>query len=62
MPVQPYFQVMGSAGGYWWRLRGANHEIVAHSEKYRTKADCLQSIRWVKAVAPTARVVDSAAA
>jgi uncharacterized protein YegP (UPF0339 family) len=58
----PWFEIQGNRfGGYWWRLKAANGEIVCHSEKYATKSACYQSIAWVKANAPVAQIVDKAA-
>jgi uncharacterized protein len=44
-------------GQYIWRLRAANHEIIAHGESYRNKADCLHAIELVKSAYGT-KVVD----
>ncbi len=36
-------------GGQWrWRLRAANHEIIASGEAYVNKADCLRAIDLVR--------------
>lgn len=43
-----YFQVYPE-GQYWrWRLRAANHEIIASGEAYWNKQDCLHAISLVK--------------
>ena len=43
-----YFQVYRQ-GLYWrWRLRAANHEIIASGESYVHKSDCLRAIDIVK--------------
>lgn len=43
-----YFEIYRDGPQYRWRLRGANHEIVAHGESYQTKAGCEHVIRLVK--------------
>jgi uncharacterized protein YegP (UPF0339 family) len=35
-------------GNWYWRLKGANGEIIAQSEGYTTKANCLHAIALVK--------------
>jgi uncharacterized protein YegP (UPF0339 family) len=36
-------------GGAWrWRLKGANHEIVASGESYVSHADCLHAVYLVR--------------
>ncbi len=44
------YQVYQDAAKEWrWRLRAANHEIIATSgEGYKNKADCLHGIDLVK--------------
>lgn len=57
----PYFEVfVDPTGQYRWRLRGANHEIVAHGEAYRNKSD-LKAIEWMRYWVPRAQVRDRAA-
>ncbi len=54
-----YFEIVRSATGqFMWRIRGANHEIMASSELMRDKASCYSAIAVVKRDAPTAEVVD----
>ncbi len=37
------------AGGGWrWRLKGANHEIIASGESYVDHAACLRAVRLVR--------------
>jgi uncharacterized protein YegP (UPF0339 family) len=44
-----YFQIYMDGSGYWrWRLRAANHEIIASGEAYYNKSDCLRAIALVK--------------
>ena len=39
------FEVEQSAGGQWyWRLKAANGEILAHSETYSSKQDAQEGI------------------
>ncbi len=45
------------AGEYRFRLKARNGEIVAVSEGYTTKANCLNGIESVKKNAPEAEVV-----
>ena len=55
----PQFQVyMDRAGQYRWRLKARNGEIVAISEAYTAKYSAKQSAELVKAIAPTASVVE----
>ena len=44
------YEVYKDGRGEWrWRLRAANHEIIATSgEGYKNKADCLHGIELVK--------------
>ena len=44
-----YYQIyQGSAGEWRWRLRAANHQIIASGEGYHNKTDCLAVINLVK--------------
>ena len=45
-----YYQVYKDGADEWrWRLRAANHEIIATSgEGYVNKADCLHGVSLVK--------------
>jgi uncharacterized protein YegP (UPF0339 family) len=45
-----YYQVYKDSQSYWrWRLRTANHKIIADSaESYVNKSDCLAGITLVK--------------
>lgn len=43
-----YFQLYPSLGQWRWRLRAANHRILANSgEAYHNRVDCLGAIRFV---------------
>lgn len=54
-----YFEIVSArGGGYFWRIRAANHEILAHSEVLTTKAACTNAIRVVQTGAPKAPVYD----
>ncbi|MHA6689435.1 YegP family protein [Devosia sp. A449] len=55
------FEILrANAGGYFWRLKGANGEPLGHSEVYTTKQSAEAGIASVKRVAPTASVNDRA--
>jgi uncharacterized protein YegP (UPF0339 family) len=41
-----YFKAQ--TNNWYWRLKAANGEIVAQSEGYTTKANCLHAIALVK--------------
>lgn len=43
-----YFQKYREGVQWRWRLRAANHEIVAHGESYWNEADCDRAIALVK--------------
>ena len=44
-----YFEVYKDVKGeYRWRLKAANHEIIAQSEGYTTKQNCLHAVGLVK--------------
>jgi uncharacterized protein YegP (UPF0339 family) len=48
-----------SGGGYRWRLRANNNQIIANAgEGYVKKSDCEHGIELVKEQAPQAEVVD----
>jgi uncharacterized protein YegP (UPF0339 family) len=50
-----------NVGGYRWRLKSNNGEVVARSEEsYATKASCLHAIDLVKRIAASALVSDLA--
>jgi len=45
-----YYQMYRSGIQWRWRLRAANHKIIADSgEAYHNKSDCLSGISLVKA-------------
>jgi uncharacterized protein len=44
-----YFIIYIDTNRQWrWRLKAANHEIIATGESYYNKADCLRAINLVK--------------
>ena len=45
------------AGEFRFRLKAKNGEIIATGEGYKTKANCLNGIEYVKKNAPDAEVV-----
>jgi uncharacterized protein YegP (UPF0339 family) len=49
------YYIRRDATGQWrWRLRAANHRIIAESgEAYHNRADCLAAIALVKGSAST---------
>jgi uncharacterized protein YegP (UPF0339 family) len=46
------------SGGYFWRLKGGNGEILCHSEVYNSKQGALTGISAIKRVASSAGVRD----
>ena len=56
---EPVFEVYKDKAKEWrWRLKGANNEIIATSEKYKEKAGCEDGIASVKKNAPIAKIVE----
>ncbi len=53
-----YFEILPATAGYYWRIRGANHEILAHSEVLTSKAACQNAINVVKGGAANAPTYD----
>ena len=53
-----YFEIVRASGGYRWRVKGGNHEIMASSEVYTTKDAAKRSVSVVKTNASTAKVYD----
>lgn len=46
----PYYEILKDARGEWrWRFRGANHEIVASGEGYKSLASCEHAVSLLKA-------------
>lgn len=44
-----YFEIYESSGKFRWRLKAANHEIVATGQGYKDKASALHAVELVKA-------------
>ena len=53
-----YFEIVVASGGYRWRIRNANHEILAASEVLLTRAECRSAVEAVKAGARNAPVYE----
>lgn len=45
-------------GQWYFHLKAPNGEIIAHSEGYTTKDNCLNGIDAVKGYAPTAEIIE----
>lgn len=43
-----YFEKYQSSGQWRWRLKAANHEIIASGESYVNERDCDHAIDLVK--------------
>lgn len=43
-----YFEKYPTNGQWRWRLRSANHEIIASGESYWNETDCDHAINLVK--------------
>jgi uncharacterized protein YegP (UPF0339 family) len=53
-----YFQIVdASGGGYFFRVKGGNHEIMANSEVYTTRASAQHAIDVIKGGAANAVVI-----
>ena len=48
-----------NAGEFRWNLKAPNHEIIAVSQGYKSKASCKNGIRSVQDNAAKAEVVDN---
>ncbi len=61
MPMKhPKFELYSPApGDFRFRLRSRNGEILIVSEKYTSKASCINGIQSVKNNAPDAKIVES---
>ena len=46
------------SGGYRFRLKAANNEVIAQGESYKAKTSCMKGIESVKRNAPKAKVED----
>lgn len=45
---------------YFWRLVTGQGRVLAWSENYTTKVDCIEAVAAIRAGAPTAEVLDRA--
>jgi uncharacterized protein YegP (UPF0339 family) len=45
-------------GGFSFRLKAANNQVIAVGESYTKKASCLNGIESIKKNAPKAEIVD----
>jgi uncharacterized protein len=45
--------LQGSEQQWRWRLKSANHEIIASGESYHNKADCLHAIGLIQGTNPS---------
>jgi uncharacterized protein YegP (UPF0339 family) len=43
-----YFEIYQSSLQWRWRLKAANHQILASGEAYVNKADCLHAVDLLK--------------
>ncbi len=58
-PVGGYFEVYQGKDKQWrFRLKAANHQIIAVSEAYNTKSGCMNGIRSVKENAANSETYD----
>lgn len=54
-----YFEIYKDAKGeYRWRLKAANHEIIAQGEGYTSKQNCLNAVNLVKSTNSATTVND----
>lgn len=53
-----HFEILRATGGYYWRIRGANNEILANSEALASVANCRNAIAVIQAGANRAPVYD----
>ncbi len=59
MPATAKFEVyQDKTGGYRFRLKASNGEIIAVGESYKSKRSCEQGIESVKKNAPKAKIED----
>ena len=62
-PAATFEVYKDKAGEHRWRLRAANHQVIATSgDGYKEKRDCLAGIEAVRRAAAEAKVVDDPAA
>lgn len=56
MGARAVFQVFEGGSGWYWRLRGANGEIVCQSEAYDQKSAALKAVKRLPSIATGAKV------
>ena len=61
MPEPGFEWYCDKAGKFRFRLKAANGEIIAVSEGYTSKEECVNGIESVKKNAPIAKVVEAKA-
>ena len=53
-----YFQILPSSnGGFFFRIKGGNHETIAHSEVYTTRESAVHAINVIKGGAAGGSVI-----
>ena len=53
-----YFEIYQSGFQWRWRLKAANHEIIASGEAYTSKQACLHAIELMKQTTPNTPVYE----
>ena len=57
---EPVFEVYKDKSGGWrWRLKAVNNQIIASSEGYKDKTSCEDGIASVKKNASIAKIVET---
>lgn len=54
-----YFTIEKGSGGFFFRVKGENGQIMAHSEIYTAKASAQSAVDVIKAGAKTGAVLDN---
>jgi uncharacterized protein YegP (UPF0339 family) len=52
------FELYTSAGLWYWRLRAANHEIIAQGEGYQNKQDARHAVHLVMDTSRETRLIE----
>ena len=55
-PSSRLFGSRGSSGDWRWRLKGANHKIIAQGEGYANRVDCQDAVDLLKGTAASTPV------
>lgn len=53
---RPYFEVYMARDGWRWRLRAANHRIIAHGEAHTRERDAWRAVATVQEAAALAEM------